>query len=228
MEQKNSLKYILLALIIAAGLAFFACLVISLRGEWVDSAVSKIMSRQSGFAVNCTKASLALGPKVSFDRLSVGYTEQQQFLESGPGSVTLAGKPFLGVDLQEVHLVHNKESSRLFSFLPISRSLGGDLKVNRLRAGWRGSRSDGFLRLFECDAKNIVLKGGLILKDQQVLKAHFILLLSPERLKKIPKELSRRMIPAKNGWSAVRIIFYQDQITLSGPKGPLFQAEWQV
>ena len=228
MEQKSSLKNILLALIIAAGLVFFACLAIFLRGGGFDSAVSKVMSHQSGFAVNCAKASLALGPKVSFDRLSVGFTEQQQFLESGPGSVTLSAKAFLGIDLREVRLAHDKESSRLFSFLPISKSLEGNLKVDHLRAAWRGTRSGGFLRLVECDAKNIVLKGGLVLKDQQVLKANFTLLLSPERLKKIPKELSKRMIPAKNGWGAVRIIFYQDRITLSGPKGPLFQAEWQV
>ena len=228
MELKSFFKNISLVLITVAGLAFSACLVISLRGEWVDLAVSKIMSHQSGFAVHCAKAGLTLGPKVSFGRLSAGFTEQQRILESGPGSVTLAGKPFLMVNLQEVHLVHSKDSSRLFSFLPISKSLEGDLKIDRLIVGWKGSRSDGFLRVFECHAKNIILKGGLVLKDRQILKAHLTLSLSPERSKRIPKELFKRMIPEKNGWSAVRIIFYEDRITLSGSKGPLFQAEWQA
>ena len=160
--------------------------------------------------------------------MTVGFKNCQEFLGSGRGHIRLPFGSLSAIQAQDVRLSRDCGSSRFLLSLPISKSMEGAFQVDRLSAGWSGSKHDGFLRIYECGAKDFSLKGGVVLKDRRVFKAHLYFSISPERSKRLPGGLAGRMIQGENGWVSVRIIFDQNKITLSGANGPVFQAIWQV
>mgnify|MGYP001618383766 CR=1 FL=1 len=201
---------------------------IPLRGDWVDGVTSRILSRRLGLQVRCVNAQLVRWSEISFDKIDVGFDSNRQWFESGPGEIYFYAAPFLLFRLTELRLAQTVSASRSLFSMPIFKSLQTEWVIHRLTAGWSGDRSDGFLRLFECASDDFELKGGAKWAHGRIMKAHLYFSISPERSRRLPADIFTRMIPTPKGWVAVRIVYSQNQLMMSGLKGPFFQAQWQA
>lgn len=226
MAQKSVVKNLILWLL-AIFLALCAAgFFIPVSGEWVDPLVSRLLSRELGIGVRCVNARIVRWSKVYFNQMTVGVKPEEMLLESGSGEIYLHTPPFLIFRLNDIRFTQHIGSYGFIASLPIAKGLQGELTIQRFTAGLSGQKEKGFLHLFECDSDHFKLKGGVKWGGGRVMKAHLYLSLSPEKTKKLPKEILRRMIPREKGWVAVRIVYGQNKLVLAGPNGPLFQAKW--
>lgn len=228
MAKKNFIKILVLSICAILLVLFSAGFCIPLRGDWVDSVTSRILSRRLGLRVRCVNAQLVRWSEVSFDKIDVGFDSKNRWFESGPGEIYFYEAPFLLFRLTDIQFAQTVSASRALFSMPIFKSLQTEWAIHRLMAGWSGDQSDGFLHLFECASDDFELKGGAKWAHGRVMKAHFYFSISPERSRKIPVDISRRMIPTRKGWVAVRIVYSQNRLMMSGLKGPFFQAQWQT
>ena len=224
--QKNIANRLILpifAILTALGVAGFF---IPLKGEWVDRVVSETLSRRLKLEVKCFNSKLVRWSEVSFDKMTAGVETAKPLLQSGTGEIYLYTKPFLIFHLNDISLTHNIGASGFLSSLPISKSLEGETMIRRVTAGLSGRGAEGFLHFFECDSDDFKLKGGVKWGSGRVIKAHFYLWLSPEKSKKLPKEILRSMISKEGGWVALKAVYNQNEFTLLGAHGPMFRAKW--
>ena len=174
--------------------------VVPVEGPWADFAVSKFLTDRMGLPIRCEKTKIFQWSRISFIAL---------------------------IDRKALRLREALHASSIFSSLPIAEGLEGTLAVDRPLVGFSGNRSGGLVRILRCESDGLSLRGGLELKDKQLVKAHIYFSLSPSRLKKLPLTVRSRLSQVKGGWAAVHIVFYQEQLTLIGRHGPLFQINWQ-
>ena len=203
-----------------------AGLFIPMRGPWVDWAVSRFLSGKIGLESCCVNARIAAWSEVSFDRMSAGGDSKNVLWDTEKGEIRFGPRPFLAVSVKELRLFRRLLREPFLESLPISRGLQGDVLIRQLTALWSGNHLSGTLHLLECLSDDFGLRGGAKWGNGRLIKAYFYFSLSPEKSKKIPAEISRRMIPLKNGWVGTRIIYSQNELTMSGLRGPLFQAKW--
>ncbi|OIO38552.1 MAG: hypothetical protein AUJ71_02710 [Candidatus Omnitrophica bacterium CG1_02_49_16] len=201
--------------------------VVPLQGPWVDFSISKLLDQKTGFLIHCHKTKIRGWAQVSFDSLSVSAQGQPNLFVTGSGSIDFKKSHLTQVYLEHVRPGGSFCSTGIFSSWPIARGLDGKFLVNQLKAGVTDIHSEGLIRIFRCESDDFRLKGGLILKDQRIARAHFFFSLGPARLKKIPSQIRSRLIAEKEGWAGVHIIYCKNQLTLIGLHGPLFQAKWQ-
>ena len=197
------------------------------EGPWVDFAVSKFLGRRSGFQIRCEKAKIFRWSRASFKTMTVGVEKQRSLLTTGPGSVCLERPLFLTIDLADLHFTEGLNLASFFSSGPLATGLEGKFSLTRLRVSFSGNGSEDLIRILRCTSDDFSLRGGLALNDKRLTKAHLYLSLASSRLKTLPLPIRSRMSKEKGGWAAMHIVYFQNQLTFSGRRGPIFQAKWQ-
>ena len=173
---------------------------VPLEGPWADFAVSKFLTHQTGLPIRCEKTKIRQWSRVSF--LAV-------------------------IDRKDLQLAEVFDAAHVLFSSPIAKGLEGTLSVDQPRIGFSGNHSGGLIHILRCESDGLSVRGGLVLKDKRLIKAHLYLSLAPSRLKKLPSLIQSRLSEVKGGWAAIHMVYYQDQLTLIGHRGPLFQAKWQ-
>ncbi len=225
-------KHTVIKLILAVTAALLALggtgLFIPMRGEWLDRMVSLVLSEKLGLESHCVNARIIRWSEISFERMSVGHDFRNALLESGEGEIRPGPRPFLVVSVKDIRLFQGALRNSFLASLPISKGLQGEFLTHRVTALWSGNHLSGVVHLLECVSDDFQLRGGAKWDNGHLIKAYFYFSLSPDKSKKIPISISRRMIPLKNGWVGTRIICTPNELTLAGLRGPLFQARWQA
>lgn len=228
MKHKNKFIKNFLAGVCVIAVLGGAGLLIPVRGEWVDWAVSRLLSRYSGLEIRCANAKIIRWSVISFDRIITGRDSKNALFEAVEGEIRREPHSFLVISLKNIRLLQQILKDPALDSLPISKGLQGDFVVRELTVLWSGNSLSGTIHLSECVSDDFNLRGGLKWDNGKLTKAFFYFALPPERSKRIPGSILRRLIPLKNGWLGTRITYFSNKLTLSGRRGPLFQAKWQA
>jgi hypothetical protein len=75
-------------------------------------------------------------------------------------------------------------------------------------------------------SKTIRVRGGVRMDGRRFQKAHFLVMCSNDFFENLPRQLRANMIRKPDDWKGLRMVLFGDELTLIGPRGPIFKAQW--
>ena len=210
----------LLASVYGVGLA------VPLKGALVDWMLSRYISRQTCLRTHCKNAKIIHWSKVSFQSILLENNLRHPLLMSGKGSLDFGRSRLILINLENLRVLETANVSKFISSLPIAKSLEGGLLLDQFKAGVAEENGERLIKIFQCSTSDFSLRGGLVLYDHRVTKAHFYVSLASSRLKKLPSALRARLYRNKNGWAGAHFVYCGNRMILKGRYGLLLEAAW--
>ncbi len=207
---------------------------VPVRGPWADFFVSQVLSKQFNLPIQCVHSRVERWSDIYFDSLKISNKTNNISAQTGPGRIHFQFTSLFGAQSSETSLSLNqvilagsfdKQAPLLVPFLgSLSK---GPILIDKLcitlvrRAGYTT------IHVTECLSKELFLRGGFQVAENRVGKAHILIALPDATIRRIPKEISSRMIPRAQGWKGLKIIFREKDLTVLGAGGPVLKAQWQ-
>ncbi len=205
------------------------------KGGWLDRAFSAYLTSRTGHKVRLYDVNFpTLGPIVRFGILSVmDQRENKVLFVSGAGSVRLLSGPVLGnanrrfkVRLEDAVIMEDLYHKNPLIDWASRQAFNRPVSLRSIEALFKTSGTGIVARIVSCRSDTLLVKGGVVLKANRILKVHLLVLLPEERFEKVPKEMRARMVRRKGGWRGVRLVYANNILTAAGDSGPFFQAQW--
>ncbi|MBI3315902.1 MAG: hypothetical protein HYZ87_02885 [Candidatus Omnitrophica bacterium] len=195
----------------------------------LDLFVSVAFGRVTGLDIKLHGARLSQWTTVDFRSLEVeGFWKGGAF-RSGPGRV----RTLQGPHEAELRITELKVPYEIVQMFPMAAALvtshkGTTFAVDDLKVYIKKGNPHTTYHLLYAVSKKIKIRGGVRVEGSQLKKAHFLVLCSNDVFENLPRQLRASMIHRSRDWKGLRMIFLDKELTLIGPRGPIFKAQWTL
>ncbi|MBI3252192.1 MAG: hypothetical protein HYZ52_02580 [Candidatus Omnitrophica bacterium] len=83
-----------------------------------------------------------------------------------------------------------------------------------------------FLKFLSPGSASLRVKGGFLLRAGRVVKAHALVSLPEDFLKRLPGRFSSKVIPVRGMPRSVRVVYGGQVLEIAGARTPFFRAQW--
>ncbi|MGH7198384.1 MAG: hypothetical protein ACREH5_06555 [Candidatus Omnitrophota bacterium] len=210
----------LLTAVILAG--FF----IPIAGPWLDRPVSAYLSRQFHTGIRVEGSRVTRWSVLSFRSMALTAPDGGEWARSGPGRVR---RSFSRVYVRLTRLVLAPKTAGGIAMISSVLPDGGKGLFDAREISVIVVRRKGTVTVHVPHwlSDKFVLRGGIKFAGGRTVKAYALLLFPRSFLKELPGEVRSRLKARPDGFGEFRLMFMENQLTLTGATGPFLKAQWQ-